>query len=39
MGNVEDPFGHIWTVATHVKDMTPEQIAEAGKEAMKSMCK
>lgn len=24
-----DPFGHHWSVATHVRDLTPEQIAEA----------
>lgn len=38
MGNVEDPFGHIWTIATHVKDLNPDEIAQSGKEAMKSMC-
>ncbi|MEQ9616728.1 MAG: VOC family protein [Phycisphaerales bacterium] len=26
----QDPFGHIWSFATHTKDMTPEEIAEAG---------
>lgn len=25
-GTVEDPFGHKWTVATHVEDVTPEEI-------------
>lgn len=28
-GQVEDPFGHRWAVATHVRDLTPEQIAAA----------
>ncbi len=23
---LEDPFGHVWTVATHVEDVTPEEI-------------
>ncbi len=27
-GSVEDPFGHVWTIATHVEDVTPEQIKE-----------
>jgi PhnB protein len=25
-GTVEDPFGHIWTIATHVEDLTSEEI-------------
>jgi len=25
-GTVIDPFGHVWTLATHTKDLTPEQI-------------
>jgi PhnB protein len=25
-GTFEDPFGHIWTIATHVEDLTPEEI-------------
>jgi len=39
MGSMEDPFGHVWSVATHIKDLTPEQITDASKEAMKNMCK
>lgn len=27
-GVVTDPFGHSWAIATHIKDLTPEQIAE-----------
>jgi uncharacterized glyoxalase superfamily protein PhnB len=27
-GQVRDPFGHNWSVATHQRDLTPEQIAE-----------
>ncbi len=33
-GIVEDPFGHAWSIATHVKDMTPEEITTAAKSAM-----
>ena len=25
-GQVEDPFGHKWSVATHMRDLTPEEI-------------
>lgn len=25
-GGVEDPFGHHWFIATHVEDLTPEEI-------------
>jgi len=25
-GNLQDPFGHLWTVATHVEDVSPEEI-------------
>jgi uncharacterized glyoxalase superfamily protein PhnB len=27
-GQITDPFGHIWSMATHKRDMTPEQMAE-----------
>ncbi len=25
-GNLEDPFGHVWTIATHKEDVSPEEI-------------
>lgn len=25
-GTLKDPFGHIWTVATHKEDLTPEEM-------------
>jgi len=28
-GVLEDPFGHHWSIATHIKDMTPEEIRNA----------
>lgn len=28
-GVIEDPFGHHWSVATHVRDVTPEQMQQA----------
>jgi len=30
---VTDPFGHKWSIATHVKDLTKEQIIEGAKAA------
>ncbi len=32
-GQIKDPFGHQWAFATHLKDMTPEQMKKAGQEA------
>lgn len=28
-GKLEDPFGHHWSVATHIRDMSPEEIQQA----------
>jgi uncharacterized glyoxalase superfamily protein PhnB len=28
-GKLEDPFGHHWSVATHIRELTPEEIQEA----------
>ena len=25
-GTLEDPFGHIWTIGTHVEDVSPEEM-------------
>ena len=36
-GTVEDPFGHLWSIATHVEDVPPEEMAERAKAAMASM--
>ena len=36
-GELMDPFGHRWAIATHVKDLTPRQMAAAAEEAMKKM--
>lgn len=33
---VTDPFGHAWQLATHVEDLTPEQMEERSREAMAS---
>jgi PhnB protein len=36
-GTISDPFGHVWSIATHVEDLTPEEIEERGKAAMAGM--
>jgi uncharacterized glyoxalase superfamily protein PhnB len=33
-GNLTDPFGHSWSIATHIQDLTPEETAEAAKQAL-----
>ena len=35
MGQIQDPFGYKWTLATHIKDVTPEELKKAGEEWMK----
>jgi PhnB protein len=36
-GKVADPFGHEWQIATHVEDLSPDEIAKRGEEAMAGM--
>jgi PhnB protein len=36
-GKVTDPFGHEWEIATHVEDVSPEEMEERAKAAMASM--
>jgi PhnB protein len=36
-GVVTDPFGQVWGIATHVKDLTPEEMQRAGQEFAKNM--
>ncbi len=31
---VEDPFGHVWSIATHLEDMTAKQMKQAAMSAM-----
>ena len=35
-GTLEDPFGHKWSVATHIRDVTPEEMQRAAKEMFSS---
>jgi PhnB protein len=34
-GSFADPFGHIWHVATHVEDVSPQEIDRRAQEAMR----
>ena len=35
-GTITDPFGHSWTIATHVEDVAPEELKRRMAEAMKA---
>jgi PhnB protein len=35
-GFIQDPFGHLWGIATHVEDVSPEEMAERAKKAMQA---
>jgi PhnB protein len=35
-GKLEDPFGHVWSIATHVEDVPPEEIRRRADAAMRS---
>jgi PhnB protein len=36
-GTIADPFGHSWSIATHVEDVPPAEMAERAKQAMAAM--
>ena len=38
-GQVEDPSGHRWGLATHVEDLAPEEMARRQREFFASMAK
>jgi PhnB protein len=38
-GNLIDPFGHVWAIATHKEDLTPQQIDERAQEFYAKMSK
>ncbi|HJT23661.1 MAG TPA: VOC family protein [bacterium] len=35
-GNLQDPFGHKWTLSTHVEDVAPDEMERRMKEAMEA---
>jgi PhnB protein len=36
-GSLIDPFGHLWSIATHKEDLSDEEMAERSKAAMAEM--
>ena len=36
-GSVQDPFGHSWTIATHIEDVSPEELEKRSKAWMEQM--
>ena len=36
-GQVRDPFGHVWQIATHIEDVPPEEMERRGREAMAAL--
>ena len=36
-GTITDPYGHQWSIATHVEDIPPEEMEQRGKAAMAEM--
>ena len=36
-GTITDPFGQIWSIATHIEDVPPEEMEERAKQAMAAM--
>ena len=38
-GYLKDPFGHLWTIATHKKDLSPDQLRKAGEAFFEEMSK
>lgn len=34
-GTLTDPFGHVWTISTHVEDVSEEEMAKRAEAAMK----
>ena len=38
-GTVGDPFGHMWSLASHIRDVSPQEMARAQQDAMAKMPK
>jgi PhnB protein len=36
-GYIKDPFGHLWSIATHKKDLTPDELRKAAEIAFAEM--
>ena len=35
LGTIEDPFGHVWHISTHIEDVSPEEIGRRAAEMIK----
>jgi len=35
-GTLQDPFAHVWTIATHIEDVSPEEMLERSKKAFQN---
>lgn len=38
-GVVTDPYGHVWSLATHVREVSPDELPAAMQERMQQYCK
>src|ERR687885_163212 len=38
-GYLKDPFGHLWSIATHQKDLSPDELRKAGEAFFEEMSK
>ncbi|MBF0565826.1 MAG: VOC family protein [Nitrospirae bacterium] len=39
VGTVQDPFGYSWMIATHIKDLTPQEMQQGAQSAFAQMAK
>jgi PhnB protein len=37
MGTVQDPFGHVWHLATHIEDVSPKELKQRAEKSMNAM--
>jgi len=37
VGKIADPSGHVWMLATHVEDVSPEELRKRGQEMFEKM--
>lgn len=37
-GRLEDPFGHSWSIGTHIRDVSPEEIKQAMQQMGQPIC-
>lgn len=38
-GTLRDPFGHVWSIATHIEDLSTEEICARSRELLARRCK